>query len=145
MRAWYDILQFGGGPEDAAGIRASQKILDEMIAAEKQRGMSKIVLAGFSQGGAIVLQAALRHPERLAGLPFRVPRSARPGSRRARESRPADFMAQGQYDDISAAPRRAVERFSEDGYPLEWKTYPMPHSVCPEELEDLSRFLLRIL
>src|ERR671919_1211235 len=65
MRAWYDILQFGGGPEDEAGIRASQKLVEKMIEAEKGR---KIILAGFSQGGAIVLQTALRHPERLAGV-----------------------------------------------------------------------------
>src|SRR5687767_5908777 len=68
MRAWYDIFQFGGGPEDEAGVRASQKLVDEMIAEEKERGMKTIVLAGFSQGGAIVLQTALRHPERLAAV-----------------------------------------------------------------------------
>src|SRR5688500_14525726 len=58
MRAWYDIFQFGGGPEDEAGIRASQKLLAQLISNEKKRGFSagKIVLAGFSQGGAIVLQ-----------------------------------------------------------------------------------------
>ncbi len=151
MRAWYDIFQFGGGPEDEAGIRASQKILDEMIAAEKQRGMSRIVLAGFSQGGAIVLQAALRHPERLAGvlalstyLPLNTTLEAERST--ANHDLPI-FMAHGQYDDI--IPLRRAEQ-SKDileklGYPLEWKTYPMPHSVCPEELEDLSRFLLRIL
>src|SRR5262245_11726953 len=65
MRAWYDIFQFGGGPEDEAGIRASQKLLENMIESEKGK---KIVLAGFSQGGAIVLQTALRYPERLAGV-----------------------------------------------------------------------------
>src|SRR3954465_15766465 len=68
MRAWYDILQLGGGPEDEAGIRASQKLVEAMIAEEKKRGMGAIVLAGFSQGGAIVLQTALRHAERLAGV-----------------------------------------------------------------------------
>src|ERR1044071_5332282 len=67
MRAWYDILQFGPGPEDETGVRASQKLVEEMIAAEKARGIGSIVLAGFSQGGAIVLQTALRHRERLAG------------------------------------------------------------------------------
>src|SRR6185295_13885407 len=65
MRAWYDIFQFGGGREDDAGIRASQKLLEKLIAKERGR---KIILAGFSQGGAIVLQSALRHPERLAGV-----------------------------------------------------------------------------
>jgi phospholipase/carboxylesterase len=70
MRAWYDIFQFGGGPEDEAGLRASQGLLNELISQEKKRGIApkKILLAGFSQGGAIVLQTGLRHPERLAGI-----------------------------------------------------------------------------
>ncbi|HEY3075647.1 MAG TPA: alpha/beta fold hydrolase, partial [Burkholderiales bacterium] len=67
MRAWYDILQLGGGPEDEAGLRASQKITEELIRAQGLPA-AKIVLAGFSQGGAIVLQTALRYPERLAGV-----------------------------------------------------------------------------
>src|SRR3954464_1858695 len=65
MRAWYDIFQFGAGREDDAGIRSSQKAVEQLIEAEKGR---KVILAGFSQGGAIVLQTGLRHPERLAGL-----------------------------------------------------------------------------
>src|SRR5215510_4345195 len=70
MRAWYDIFQFGGGREDDAGIRASQKSVEALIEAERKKGISdgRIVLAGFSQGGAIVLQTALRHPQRLAGV-----------------------------------------------------------------------------
>src|SRR3954453_18942341 len=64
MRAWYDIFQFGGGPEDEAGIRASQKLVDDLVAAEKV----PVVLAGFSQGGAIVLQAALRSNGSLLGV-----------------------------------------------------------------------------
>src|SRR5262245_28883740 len=70
MRAWYDILQMGGGPEDAAGIHASQKLVEDLISIQEQKGIaaSRIVLAGFSQGGAIVLQTGLRHAERLAGI-----------------------------------------------------------------------------
>src|SRR2546425_1026907 len=66
MRAWYDILQFGGGPEDDAGIRASQRLAEELIAKEKKTGLSaeKIVMAGFSQGGAIALQTARTRPSR---------------------------------------------------------------------------------
>jgi len=69
MRAWYDILQLGGGREDEAGIRESQGLVEALIAREEQRGIpaARVALAGFSQGGAIVLQAALRHPRRLAG------------------------------------------------------------------------------
>ena len=70
MRAWYDILQLGGGAEDEAGIRASQGLLEELILSETKKGIphDRIVLAGFSQGGAVVLQTALRQRERLAGL-----------------------------------------------------------------------------
>src|SRR3989442_15827029 len=70
MRAWYDILQFCGGPEDDTGIRASQRLAEKLIAKEKKTSLSaeKIVMAGISQGGAIALQTALRYPERLAGV-----------------------------------------------------------------------------
>jgi phospholipase/carboxylesterase len=151
MRAWYDILQFGGGPEDAAGVRASQKLLEELIAAEKKRGMKSIVLAGFSQGGAVVLQTALRHQERLAGvlaLSTYLPLNATLEAERspAIQGLPI-FMAHGQYDDIipltrAEQSRQVLERL---GYKVEWHTYPMPHSVCPEEIADISQFLRRVL
>ena len=70
MRAWYDIYRLGGGPEDEAGIRQSEGGLKDLIAREKGRGIpaNRIVIAGFSQGGAIALQTFLRYPERLAGI-----------------------------------------------------------------------------
>jgi len=148
MRAWYDIFQFGGGPEDEAGIRASQKLLEELIAGEKGK---KIVLAGFSQGGAIVLQTALRHPERLAGvlaLSTYLPLSAS----LEKEAAPANrkiplFMAHGQFDDIIPISRaeRSRDFLAGLGYPIDWHAYPMPHSVCADEIGDISRFLARIL
>src|SRR5688500_15334845 len=101
MRAWYDIFQFGRGKEDEAGIRASQKLVDELIAAEKGR---KIVLAGFSQGGAIVLQTALRHPARLAGvlaLSTYLPLAGMLNEERSEPNKDLPiFMAHGQFDDI---------------------------------------------
>jgi phospholipase/carboxylesterase len=151
MRAWYDIFQFGGGPEDEAGVRASQKLVDEMIAEEKERGMKTIVLAGFSQGGAIVLQTALRHPERLAAvlaLSAYLPLNATLQAERspANQDLPV-FMAHGQYDDIiplarAEQSREILERL---GYKVEWHVYPMAHSVCPEELAHISQFLRRVL
>jgi phospholipase/carboxylesterase len=151
MRAWYDILQFGGGPEDEAGVRASQKLLEELIAVEKKRGMKRIVLAGFSQGGAVVLQTALRHTEPLAGvlaLSTYLPLNAALEAERspANQELPI-FMAHGQYDDIiplarAEQSRQVLERL---GYKVEWHTYPMPHSVCPEEIADISQFLRRVL
>ena len=144
MRAWYDVFQLGGGPEDEAGIRASQKLLEEMIAAEKRRGMEKIVLAGFSQGGAIVLQTALRHPERLAGLlalSTYLPLHAAVEAERSAANRDLPiFMAHGQYDDVipfarAEQSRRMLERL---GYPVQWRAYPMPHSLCAQEVADIT-------
>ena len=151
MRAWYDILQLGGGPEDEAGVRASQKLVEQMIAAEKERGARKVVLAGFSQGGAIVLQTALRHPERLAGvlaLSTYLPLHASLASERSPANRDVPiFMAHGQYDDIIPLARAEQSRKMLEGlgYPVQWHVYPMPHSVCPEEIADLSQFLREIL
>jgi phospholipase/carboxylesterase len=148
MRAWYDIFQFGGGPEDEAGIRASQKLIEKMIEAEKGR---KIILAGFSQGGAIVLQTALRHPQSVAAvlalstylpLAASLENEASPANRKT-----PVFMAHGQFDDIiplrrAEASRDALTRL---GYDVEWHTYPMPHSVCAPEIRDISDFLSKIL
>lgn len=148
MRAWYDIFQFGGGPEDEAGIRASQKIVEALIGAEKGK---KIVLAGFSQGGAIVLQAALRHAKALAGvlaLSTYLPLAAKVQAEASSANRAIPiFMAHGQYDEIipldrAEASRDALQRL---GYAVEWHAYPMPHSVCAPEIADISRFLNRVL
>jgi phospholipase/carboxylesterase len=148
MRAWYDIFQFGGGPEDEAGIRASQKLVEGLIAAEKGK---KIILAGFSQGGAIVLQTALRHPERLAGVLALSTYLPLAGSVAA-EASPVNqhlpiFMAHGQFDDIIPIQRaeRSRDFLASHGYEVEWHSYPMPHSVCADEIGDISRFLARIL
>lgn len=151
MRAWYDILQFGSGAEDEAGIRDSQRLLELLIAEEKKRGLSKIVLAGFSQGGAVALQTALRHPGRLAGvlaLSTYLPLAAALEAERSAANRELPiFMAHGQYDDIIPLPRAEQSRqlLHKLGYPVEWHAYPMPHSVCPQEIEDISAFLRRIL
>jgi phospholipase/carboxylesterase len=148
MRAWYDIFQFGGGPEDEAGIRASQKLLEGLIAAEKGK---RIVLAGFSQGGAIVLQTALRFAERLAGvlaLSTYLPIATKLAAERSEANHDLPvFMAHGQYDDIIPIDRARKSRdFLLDlKYKVEWHEYPMPHSVCAPELEDISRFLKRVL
>ena len=153
MRAWYDILQLGGGPEDEAGLRASQKIVEGLIAREKERGIAagKIVLAGFSQGGAIVLQTGLRHPERLGGivaLSTYLPLARAVEAERSAENRDLPiFMAHGLYDDLipvdrAEASRRLLEAL---GYRIEWHDYPMPHSVCAPEIADIAAFLTRVL
>jgi phospholipase/carboxylesterase len=148
MRAWYDIFQFGGGPEDEAGIQASQKLLEGLIAAEKGK---KIILAGFSQGGAIVLQTALRYPERLAGvlaLSTYLPLAATLEAERSEANRDIPvFMAHGQHDEIIPMRRAEASRdaLTALGHKVEWHTYPMPHSVCAPEIGDISRFLTRVL
>src|SRR5262245_24826026 len=150
MRAWYDIFQFGGGPEDEKGIRESQGLLEQMIAAEKARGAKKIVLAGFSQGGAIVLQTGLRHAERLAGimaLSTYLPLHQKLGEASAASREVPIFMAHGAYDDIIPLKRAEQSRdlLAKSGYLVDWRTYPMPHSVCPEEIGHISQFLLKTL
>ena len=150
MRAWYDILQFGGGPEDDAGIRASQRMMEQLIK-QQPVPVNRVVMAGFSQGGAIALQTALRYPERLAGvlaLSAYLPQAASLQSERspANQGIPI-FMAHGRYDEI-IPPRRAEESrklLEAAGYPVEWHEYPMPHSVCAEEIADIAAFLARIV
>jgi phospholipase/carboxylesterase len=153
MRAWYDIFRLGGGPEDEAGIQASEAALRQLIEKEKGRGIApgKLVIAGFSQGGAVALQTALRYPERLAGvlaLSTYLPLAAHLEKERAGKNQDLPiFMAHGSYDDViplhrADDSRRALEKL---GYPVEWHAYPMPHSVCPQEIADIAEFLVRIL
>jgi phospholipase/carboxylesterase len=150
MRAWYDIFQFGGGPEDEAGLRASHKLVDEMIRAQGLPA-SRVVLAGFSQGGAIVLQAALRYPERLAGVMALSCYLPIAGTLAAEKS-PANqdlpiFMAHGLYDDIIPVHRARASRehLEKLGYAVQWHEYPMPHSVCAAEIAAISSYLAKVL
>ena len=153
MRAWYDIFQLGGGAEDEAGIRASEASVRELVQQQVDLGIqaSRIVLAGFSQGGAIVLQTALRHPAPLAGvlaLSTYLPLAPALGNERSEANRGVPiFMAHGHYDDI--IPLRRAERsrdlLSAAGYGVEWHSYPMPHSVCADEISAIADFLVRIL
>jgi phospholipase/carboxylesterase len=153
MRAWYDIFRLGGGPEDEAGIRASQALVEALIAAENRKGVpfERIVLAGFSQGGAVALQTALRFGERLAGilaLSTYLPLSAKlEGERSKAGSGLPIFMAHGLYDDVIPLARAEQSRkiLAGQGYALEWRSYPMAHSVCAEEIADIARFVVRVL
>jgi phospholipase/carboxylesterase len=150
MRAWYDILQLGGGPEDEAGLRASQKLTEELIRAQGLPA-NRIVLAGFSQGGAIVLLAGLRYAERLAGvmaLSTYLPLASTLVGERSNENRQTPiFMAHGRYDDLIPMERAQASRdyLQKLGYAVQWHDYPMPHSVCAPEIADISSFLARVL
>lgn len=153
MPAWYDILQLGGGEEDEAGIRASQSQIESLMEREKTRGIParRIVLAGFSQGGAIVLQTGLRHAERLAGvmaLSTYLPLLQTLGKERAAINNDLPIlMAHGSFDPMIPLARAAQSRDAllALGYPVQWREYPMPHSVCPEEIADIAAFLVKIL
>lgn len=153
MRAWYDILQMGGGKEDEAGIRASQALVQALIEREKGRGVDprRIVLAGFSQGGAVVLHTGLRHSERLAGvlaLSTYLPLAGKLTTEHsaANQDLPV-FMAHGTQDPMIGIERARASRVALEslGYPVQWQEYPMAHSVCGEEVADIAAWLLRLL
>jgi phospholipase/carboxylesterase len=153
MRAWYDISDAAIRREDEAGVRASQQSVEALLAREKSRGTvaSRIVLAGFSQGGAVALQAGLRHGERLAGimaLSTYVPLA----DKLALEANPANrdvpiFMAHGTADPMIPFARAKESRdlLLQQAYAVEWHEYPMQHSVCPQEIADISKWLRRVL
>ncbi|HET7199948.1 MAG TPA: alpha/beta hydrolase [Burkholderiales bacterium] len=153
MRAWYDISDGAIRREDEKGVRASQTLVEALIAREKERGTaaSRLVLAGFSQGGAIALHTGLRHAERIAGimaLSTYLPLAEKFSAEADAVNRDAPiFMAHGSYDPVIPLARAAQSRglLESLGYSLEWREYPMPHSVCPEEITDLGAWLGRVL
>jgi len=154
MRAWYDVFGVEGvRREDAAGIQASQESVEALIGRERARGVpaSRLVLAGFSQGGAIALQTGLRHADRLAGimaLSTYVPLA----TTLAAEASPANrdvpiFMAHGRDDSLIAIERAASSRdlLRNAGYKVEWHDYAMDHAVCRAEIDDVAGWLRRVL
>jgi phospholipase/carboxylesterase len=154
MRAWYDIAADDlARREDERGVRASQGLVEALVARERERGVpaTRIVLAGFSQGGAISLHTGLRHLERLAGimaLSTYVPIAATlEAERNAANADVPIFMAHGTQDPIIplANARRSRELLERLGYPVEWHEYAMPHSVSPQEIDDIGAWLRRVL
>jgi phospholipase/carboxylesterase len=153
MRAWYDISDAAIRREDERGVRASQVLVEALIEREKGRGTpaSRLVVAGFSQGGAIALQTGLRHPERIAGimaLSCYLPLPEKFGAEAAAPNRDVPvFMAHGTQDPIVVLERatRSRDALTRLGYAVEWHEYGMPHSVCAEEISDISGWLRRIL
>lgn len=154
MRAWYDVLSLDlPRQEDPDGVYASEQAIYALLEREKQRGVAtdRIVLAGFSQGGAMALHTGLRYPDRLAGilaLSCYIPLASRLNS----ERRPANqttpmFIAHGDYDAI--IPMRYGQQSAETlkglGYPVEWSDYGMGHEVCWQEIRDIAAWLQRVL
>jgi phospholipase/carboxylesterase len=153
MRAWYDISDGAIRREDEGGVRASQKLIEALIAREKERGIAanRLALAGFSQGGAIALQTGLRHAERIAGimaLSTYLPMADKLPAEAGRANRDVPiFMAHGSYDPVIplARAQQSRETLQSLGYAVEWREYAMPHSVCPEEVTDIGAWLRKIL
>jgi phospholipase/carboxylesterase len=149
MRAWYDVLGTElQKEEDEAGLRASLREVEALIARERQRGIAarRIVLMGFSQGCAMVLLSGLRHAERLAGiagLSGYLPLASTTSAERSEAN--ADlpiFLAHGLQDPVVIYPRGVESRdtLMALGYQVEWHDYAMEHSVCMEEIADLKRW-----
>jgi phospholipase/carboxylesterase len=151
MRAWYDIVttDFTRRREDAQGVRESAAQLEALIARENARGIADahIVLAGFSQGGAIALHTALRHPRRLAGV-LALSTYLPLADTLADEAQPANrdtpiFMAHGYGDTVIPYDfaERSATFLRAEGYAVDWRPYETEHGVCLEELRDIEAWL----
>lgn len=150
MRAWYDIAMTElQRITDEKGIRESQRQIEAFMAREKERGIAsdKIVLAGFSQGGAIALQTGLRHAEPLAGI-LALSTYLALAESLAAEGTPANksipiFMAHGSEDPVVPIELAETSRdtLKSHGYNVRWTDYPMPHSVCMEEVAAIGEWL----
>lgn len=154
MRAWFDVYGLNReSRQDEAGIRESATYVERLIRRENERGVParRIVLAGFSQGGAVALHAGLRHGQRLAGilaLSTYLPLHDSLAAEASAENRDTPiFQAHGSQDPLVGMALGAGSRdqLLAAGYAVEWKEYPMPHAVCPEEIRDIRDWLGRVL
>lgn len=151
MRAWYDIfsLDFDSRREDERGVLASHEAVAALVAEEREQGIppERIVLAGFSQGGAIALHLGLRYPERLGGImalsTYLVRAGSWKGEVHAANRETPIFQAHGSFDPMVPLARGQAARaaLEELGYAVEWRSYPMAHQVCPEEIAHISAWL----
>lgn len=154
MRAWYDITSLGADRSpDVPGVEASAVRLADLLAREAERGVpsDRTVVAGFSQGGAIALHQGLRHPERLAGIvglsTWMPTEASLDGEASPANAETPVFLAHGTLDPMVpvAAGELARDALARRGRAVDWRTYPMQHQVCQEEILDLAAFLRRCL
>ena len=154
MRAWYDILGTDlVRREDEAGLRESAAEIQALLDREAARGIApaRTVLMGFSQGCAMALMVGLRAPQRLAGLVAwsgYLPLAASTAAERSPANADVPIlMGHGRFDTMVAPARGLATRDAllALGYPVQWHDYPMEHSVCPDEITDLNRWLLKVL
>lgn len=154
MRAWYDIVAMDiSHKEDSEGIKDSARLIDLLIKREQELGIAsnRIVLAGFSQGGAMALHAGLRYPEPLAGIIalssyLPLPDTFVKERDLANQDTPI-FMTHGLFDAVVPImlDQMSKEQLEDLGYQIDWFTYPMAHAVVPEEIDDIYHFLERII
>ncbi len=154
MRAWYDLYGLTlGSPEDDAGIKATQTAIEALIQQELDLGIpsDKIVIAGFSQGGAVALHTALCYPKPLAGviaLSTYLPlKSSFPDEKSPQNQQTPIFMAHGQHDDVISieTSRVSLSLLQAEHYAVQWHGYAMAHSVSMEEIDAIRLFLLNIM
>lgn len=149
-RAWYDILSLSSFEhEDRDGIEASQKLTNALIAEENAKGITadKIVLAGFSQGGAMALHSGLHYPEKLAGILalstyLPLAQDLDPEQNEANHNTPI-LQIHGSFDDILPLPIGKLSRkvLKSLGYPVTFQEYPMGHQLCVDEIRLISEWL----
>ena len=157
MRAWYDVISLDrSGPQDETGIRESAASLLQLIEREKERGVdaNRIVIAGFSQGGAIAMHTAMRFPDRLAGLMALstwMPLASMIDHEVVEnpESQPRELpvlMVHGSFDPILpiAAGQHARGVLQQAGFTVQWHEYPMAHAICAEEIAEIRKWLVNI-
>jgi phospholipase/carboxylesterase len=154
MRAWYDVRALAGvRREDEPGVRQSARQIEALLARERQRGIvpGRLVIAGFSQGGAMALHVGLRHPDRLAGilaLSCYLPLANAVDTELAPANRDVPiFWAHGLHDPMipQAMAEQGRAQLGELGFRIDWHQYPIPHSVSAEEIADVARWLERVL
>ena len=154
MRGWYDIKgMIFDREEDSQGLEDSAIIVNNLIAQENQRGISTdhIILTGFSQGGAIALFTGLRHQQPLGGiiaLSTYLPVAETTESERTDSNLNTPiFMAHGAQDPVIpiSLAEQSKKKLNDLDYQVEWHDYPMPHSVCPEELGHIAKFIHNIV
>jgi len=154
MRAWYDIATENlERKPDNQGVLQSTQAINELIALEVTRGIAanRIILAGFSQGGAIALTAGTRHPETLGGimaLSTYLPMPEELATKASRANRQIPIlMVHGEQDSVipMAMAKASFGALTAQGYAVQWQQYPMAHSVCGEEVGVISAWLQKLL
>lgn len=150
MRAWYDIVEISTSRgQDEAGIAHSAEQVRALIEHEMERGVpaSRIILAGFSQGGAMALHVGLRYEQKLAGIMalsayLLFPERLLQERSEANVTTPV-FVGHGTMDPMVpfAMGQATVTALQNEGWPVEWHSYPIPHSVSPPEIADIGHWL----